>query len=103
MKQDTIFVYMTYPTQEAAGKVARMLLEQRLIACSNVIQSISMYWWEGKIEQADEWVMIAKTIERRFDDIVGAVKKYHHYQVPCIVKVPVQAEQAFGEWLEKCV
>lgn len=98
-----IFGYITYPTQQEAFTDARLLLEQGMVACTNIFQSTSMYRWEEKIEQADEWVMIVKTTESRFDDVVDFVKKHHKYQVPCIVKVPVLPEQNFGTWIKKCV
>ena len=57
-----VFVYTTWPSIVEAEKAGRDLVERRLAACVNILPGmISHYWWEGKVERAEEAVMIVKT------------------------------------------
>ena len=94
-----IFVYITNPTKEEAEKVARRLLEKRLIACANIFPVESLYWWKRKIEKAREFVLIGKTKDKYYGGIVGEVEKIHSYSVPCIAKVPVIFNNRYEKWL----
>ena len=94
-----IFVYITNPTKKEAEKIARHLLEKRLIACANIFPIESFYWWKKKIESGKEFVLIGKTIEKKYQKIIGEVEKNHSYSVPCIVKLPVEFNEKYGKWL----
>ena len=96
-----ILVYITVPTAEEGEAIARFLLEQRLIACANLMPSIkSLYWWEGKIDQSEEVVVIAKTRAPLFDKVKAAVCEKHSYECPCIVALPIADGHApFLAWI----
>lgn len=84
-------VFMTTPSREEAEKIARGLVEQRLAACVQIVSEIrSFYWWEGKVCDDRETLLIAKTTESLFQHLVNTVKGMHSYQVPEIVFVPIQ-------------
>lgn len=98
---DFIFVYITNPNMEEAGKISRNLLEKRLIACANIYPDVnSLYWWEGKIAEDQECVLIAKTIEGNFEKVKAEIEKIHPYKTPCIVKIPVSSNKKYFEWLK---
>ena len=84
-----------------AEKISRHLLEKRLIACSNMFPIKSMYWWNGKIVNGNEVVIIAKTNEKKFSKIEEEVKKLHSYKVPCISRIDVRTNKDCQEWAEK--
>lgn len=96
-----IFVYITNPTKKEAKKIAKHLLEKRLIACANIFPINSLYWWQGKINDEDEFVLIAKTIESNFKKIKKEVEKIHSYKTPCIIKIPVILNKKYSNWLKK--
>ena len=98
---DLFFIYITNPSQEEAKKIARHLLEKRLIACANFFPITSLYWWEGKITDDSECVMIAKTAKEKWDAVKAEVEKMHPYQVPCIVALPAESNTKFGQWLKE--
>lgn len=84
-------VFMTAPSREEAEKIARCLVEKRLAACVQIVPEIrSLYWWEGKVCDDREILLIAKTTEGLFQRLVGKVKEMHSYQVPEVVFVPIQ-------------
>jgi periplasmic divalent cation tolerance protein len=98
-----VLLYVTGPDHAAALAIARSLLEERLIACANVIDgATSLYWWEGKIDEAQETVLIAKTTSGHIPDIITRVLKLHPYSCPCVVALPIVAgNPAFLGWIRE--
>jgi periplasmic divalent cation tolerance protein len=104
MKQNKgIMVYITVKNRREALKIARILVEQRLVACVNILGPIdSLYWWGGKICSDKEVTLIAKTTRRNFAKLLPVVKDAHSYQVPCVVALPmVEGNPDFLAWIEK--
>jgi len=96
-----IFVYITNPTKKEAKKIAKHLLEKRLIACANIFPINSLYWWKGKIVDDNEFVLIAKTSNANFEKVKKEVEKIHSYKTPCIIKIPVSSNKKYLDWLKK--
>ncbi len=96
-----IMVYATFPSVDAAMVVGRALVEERLAGCINILPDMtSIYVWEGKIEEASETVLIAKTIAGRAEDCVTFIRARHSYGVPAILVLPVIGGSAdYLEWL----
>lgn len=95
-----IFVYITNENELEAKKIAKHLLEKRLVACANIFPISSMYWWNGKIEETKEIVLIAKTAKENYNKVKAEVKKIHPYKIPCIIKIDVEANDEFEGWLK---
>ena len=91
----------TTETREDAEKIARIVVEQRLAACVQVLGPItSTYWWQGSIETADEWMCLMKSRQDLFDQLVRAIKAVHPYTVPEILAFPVVAgNPEYLSWL----
>jgi periplasmic divalent cation tolerance protein len=98
---DTIQVITTTGSREDAARVARALVEARLAACVQVIGPItSTYWWQGAIEEAAEYLCLAKTRRDRFAAVEAAIRAVHPYDVPEVLAVPVEAgSAAYLAWL----
>jgi periplasmic divalent cation tolerance protein len=89
---DAIQVMTTIDSREAAQTLAALLVQNRLAACVQVIGPItSTYWWEGQVEEAEEWLCLAKTRSDRFDEIEQCIRAHHTYDVPEIIALPVSA------------
>jgi len=99
------FVYMTAGSLAEAQNIGRGLVSVGLAACVNIFpQMTSIYTWEGKIEEASEVVMIAKTSEARIAELIAKVKSLHSYTVPCIVSLTVEdGYPPFLEWIADSV
>jgi len=97
---DFVFIYITNPTKKTARKIAKYLLEKRLIACANIFPISSIYHWKGKIVDEAEYVLIAKTLEENFKKVKDEVKKIHPYTVPCIIKIRVSSNKEYFKWLK---
>lgn len=103
---DKIVVLVTCRSAKEARRIARALLEARLAACANVVQTPvrSIYRWKGRVESAKEHLLIIKTSRRRFAALQARVKQLHSYDVPEIIAVPIVAGSAsYLRWLDECV
>lgn len=98
---NSVMVYMTAENMEQAESIGRVLVETKLAACVNILDNMrSMYWWEGKVEQAKEVVVLAKTRTDLVDELIEAVKHVHSYEVPCIATMPlVGGNPDFLTWI----
>ncbi len=87
---DIFILYATFPSKDEALKAATALVENRLAACANVYDNItSVYRWEGKVQQAPEAALVAKTTRAKLDAAIREVKRLHSYEVPCIIAYPI--------------
>ncbi len=83
-------MYMTAPTDAEAARIGRDLVDRRLAACANLLPGmVSLYWWENKVERADEVVLIAKTRQDNVQALIDRVREIHPYQTPCVVSIPI--------------
>lgn len=94
-----ILVYITCGDGKEAEEIVKHLLEKRLIACANFFPIESMYWWDDSVTRDKEFVIIAKTLEDRFVEVRDAVKEIHSYETPCILKIGVEANPEFLDWV----
>ena len=84
------FVYITAGNMDEARSIAQELVSTRLAACANILDNMrSIYWWEGKIQEDREVVLIAKTRESLVPRLIEEVKSLHSYDCPCIVSLPI--------------
>ena len=81
-----VLVYTTWPSIVEAEQAGRTIVERRLAACVNILPGmVSHYWWGGKIERADEFVMFIKTRASMSEAVRGAVKELHTYTTPAFM------------------
>lgn len=89
-----IQVLTTTGKKEDALKIARVLLEKRLAACFQIIGPLSsLYWWKGKIEEAEEWLCIIKSKGDLYEELEKTIRENHPYEIPEIIAIPI----AFGD------
>lgn len=96
-------IYITANDANEAKKIGKVLLCDRLVACVNIIDKIkSMYWWEGKIQEEGEALLIAKTRKDLVAKVVEKVKENHSYTCPCITALPItEGSSEFLKWIEE--
>ncbi len=96
-----IFAYIVCKNKSEAKKIGKIILKERLAACVNIFDNMSsMYWWKGKIEEANEVVLIAKTSKKLFPKLSKKVKSIHSYSVPCILQLEVKdGNKEYVKWL----
>jgi periplasmic divalent cation tolerance protein len=97
-----IVVFITTASQEEAETIAQALVKEKLTACVNIISPIkSIYTWQGKIEEATECLLLAKTTSFLFPSLKERVKALHSYEVPEIIAISLQAgEDNYLRWID---
>ena len=96
-----VIVYTTWPSIVEAEKAGRSVVERRLAACVNILPGmVSHYWWQGKIERAEEAVMIVKTRASLAEAVRLAVRELHSYTTPAVMVLPVEAaDPDYQAWI----
>jgi periplasmic divalent cation tolerance protein len=85
-----IVVLSTCASPQEAERLARSLVEQRLAACVNVLPGVaSHYWWQGRIETAEECLLLIKSSRESFDQLRSAIEQVHSYEIPEVIALPV--------------
>lgn len=104
MFDDTITIfYFTCSNIESAQEVTNLLIEKSLIGCANIINSLSIFSWNNKIENSNEVTVIAKTANNCAVQVERFLQESHEYQIPCILHFNVKANSAYKEYLESVV
>ena len=98
-----VLVYTTWPSIVEAERAGREIVERRLAACVNILPGmVSHYWWQGKIERAEEAVMLVKTRASLAEAVGETAKTLHTYATPAIMVLPVESlDQAYHQWIVK--
>lgn len=90
-----IEVHTTTDSHEHAQTIARAIVSRRLAACVQISGPItSVYWWQGQMEQTEEWLCTAKTRATLYQELEQAIREVHTYDVPEILAVEVVAGNA---------
>jgi len=102
---DHVVVLVTAPTSEEAESIATRLLEQRLIACANLVAGLrALFWWEGKIDHAEETLLLLKTRRDLIGAVTGAVREMHSYEVCEVIALPIiGGSAAYLRWIDDTV
>ena len=96
-------VYVTAP-REAAADLARLLVEERLAACVNVVDCESTYRWEGEVHEDAESILLAKTTSGACEELIERIETAHPYDVPCIERFEESSVAGpFARWREDSV
>lgn len=100
-----IVVLTTADSLELAHKIATALVEAREAACVSIVPGIrSIYWWEGKICDEGEFLLLIKSSAERFEAIRSRIRQVHTYQVPEIISLPLTAgDPDYLRWLREQV
>ncbi|MBM3254852.1 MAG: divalent-cation tolerance protein CutA, partial [Candidatus Omnitrophica bacterium] len=85
-----IAIFITASNMKEANKIANALVGARLVACVNILDKVkSVFFWEAKLERAQEVLLIAKSKKAKFSKIARLAKSLHSYQVPEIIALPI--------------
>jgi len=98
---DTRIVLSTFPDPDQAAAIARILVEEQLAACVNLLPGVrSIYRWQGAVESATETLAIIKTTAGRYDALASRLVSLHPYEVPELIAVsPVAGHAPYFAWI----
>lgn len=98
---DLSLVYMTFGNKEEARSIGKVIVQENLVACANIINNVnSLYIWQDKLQDDQEVIMIAKTTSDLMPMVIERVKALHSYECPCIVGLPIgDGNPEFLDWI----
>ncbi len=83
-------ILITSASYKEAETLGKTLIEERLAACVNIVPGVkSFFWWEGKVSEENEVLLLVKTVPERLSELVERVRSIHSYSVPEIISLPV--------------
>ncbi len=100
-----IIILVTAKDAREAEKIANGLLQDKLIACANIINGVkSLFWWQGKIDESPEALIVIKTTKSLFKKAAAKVKQLHSYETPEIIALPIVDGSAdYLKWIKDSV
>lgn len=103
MAEESIVVLSTFPDAEAARRIGRMLVEEKLAACVNILPQIeSIYRWKDAIETGGEILAVIKTTTWKYDLLEARIRELHPYEVPEIISLRISnGLPAYLNWIEQ--
>lgn len=98
-----VVILVTTPGPEEGRKVAEALVGEKLVACVNMVESVSsIYRWKGKVERDREALLIMKTRATLVERVIARVKELHSYEVPEVIVLPIEAGNPdYLKWIEE--
>ncbi|NML13833.1 divalent-cation tolerance protein CutA [Azohydromonas caseinilytica] len=95
-----IAVVTTVANVEDARRLARALVERRLVACAQISQIESVYMWEGALQQEGEYRLVCKTVASRYAAVEEAIRELHPYTLPAIYGVALERVHGpYADWV----
>ena len=100
---DTVVIFVTCANKKEAESIAKVLVKNKFAACVNILDKVkSFFWWEAKIDQADEILLIIKSKKTKLSRIIKLVKSMHSYQVPEIIALPIAGGyKPYLRWIDE--
>ena len=105
MKTKYIIVLVTTANRAEAEKISQALLKERLIACANIVNPVtSFFFWSGKIDRAEECLVVMKSRRDLFGELAERLKGLHSYEVPEVLALPiVEGSKDYLDWIDEVI
>jgi periplasmic divalent cation tolerance protein len=105
MSEKYSLIYTVFPDAEQAKKVARVLVQKKLVACCNILPAhTAIYEWQGQMCEESEVIMLAKTISTNFGATQAQILELHSYETPCVLEIALaNVAPEFAKWIENCL
>lgn len=99
---EACIVMTTVAGEQQARAIATAVIEARLAACAQTMPIRSCYWWDGKVVNDPEFLMLFKTLASQYSELEAKILSLHSYDTPEILRLPIDG--GFGKylaWIEK--
>jgi periplasmic divalent cation tolerance protein len=101
METDCIVVFTTVATLDEARRMARSLVEKKLVACAQISEIESFYHWDGAVQNDKEYRLLLKTTKGRYAAVERAITQMHSYDLPAVHALTVaQMSRPYADWIE---
>ncbi|QUC64468.1 divalent-cation tolerance protein CutA [Nitrosopumilus sp. K4] len=97
---NAVMIISTYPNKKTINLIANELVKKKLVACVNISKISSVYSWDGKIENSNEFIAIFKTTLKNKKTLKQKIKESHPYDVPEIAEIDISSiNKPYLKWL----
>jgi len=98
---DALLVFTTLPSADKAAELAKLLVNERLVACANLLPAVrSIYRWQGELHDENEVLVLLKTRAEHLERLKLRILEVHPYEVPEVLAVPIESGyQPYLDWL----
>lgn len=98
-----LFVYITAADRQEAEAISENIIQERLVACTNILGEMSaLFHWDNHVQQEQEVALIAKTTASAYPALEKRVKELHSYECPCIIALPIALGNAdYLSWIDE--
>ncbi|MDX1442919.1 MAG: divalent-cation tolerance protein CutA [Gammaproteobacteria bacterium] len=105
MEHEHCVVYVTCPNHDSGEAVASALVDQKLVACVNVIDGVtSLFHWEGRVDRDPEVLLVIKTRTNLLQAVEECVAEVHPYDVPEVIALPIiGGSRKYLDWIDESV
>lgn len=93
-------MYTTIGDMNEALSISKTLVEEKLVACTNIVPITSVFNWDG-MQTDEEFGIIMKTIEDLVEVASERLKELHPYELPCVIWLPVSGSHEYLEWIHE--
>lgn len=102
MKNNLIQVQTTVLTEKEARSIAKIMNEEKLSACVQFFPIVSIYTWNGQSEESEEFLIIIKSTQNKFEKIKKKLEKIHSYELPQVISIKIDDySQEYFNWIVK--
>ena len=97
---DCIAVITTVASRDDARRIAKALVERRLVACAQISEIESLYHWDGALQDDREFRLLLKTVDTQYDAVEQAIRALHPYELPAIYALPIdRIDASYAQWV----
>ena len=97
-----IAVVTTVGSRDDAGRIARALIERRLVACAQISAIESYYTWDGALQNNNEFRLLLKTTDAQYEAVEAAIRELHSYELPAICAFAFErVYEPYAEWVAR--
>lgn len=93
-------IYSTIDSEDQGKSIIETLLEEGMIGCGVTSKAESLYWWDGQIEHAGEFILLIKTLPDIKEAVMNRLAALHPYEVPCILSYTMESHSAYFQWMQ---
>jgi periplasmic divalent cation tolerance protein len=95
-----VHVQFSVDDRARGDEIAAELLNERLVACVQTVGPVtSRYWWQGSVNEAQEWLFVCKTTRERSAEVFDLVRRSHPYELPEIVEYDLTSDEPYAAWV----
>lgn len=92
-------IYTTFEDIDSAKNICKLLIENKLAACANIVKSEGLYFWDNKLNEGSEYIAFIKTSSNLKNQVIKYLENNHPYKVPLIAEYELSVNKKYFDWI----